>query len=40
MTNTFIPSNPSTSVTSSSFGRSTGQMNVGRTVQYTMRLQF
>ena len=40
MTNTFIPSNPTTSVTSSSFGRSTGQMNQGRTMQYTARIQF
>jgi hypothetical protein len=40
MTNTFIPSNPNMSVTSSTFGRSTDQANVGRTVQYTMRLQF
>ena len=39
-TNTFIPSDPSTDVTSSSFGTSTWQANVGRTVQYTMRLQF
>jgi hypothetical protein len=38
MTNSFMPSAPSTSVTSSLFGRSTGQANRGREVQYTMRL--
>ncbi|MCC6391098.1 MAG: carboxypeptidase regulatory-like domain-containing protein [Bryobacterales bacterium] len=40
LTNSFMPSNPSTDVLSSLFGRSTGQANTGREMQYTLRLHF
>ena len=40
LTNSFIPNNPSTSVTSSSFGRCTNQGNKGRQFQYVLRLVF
>ncbi len=39
-TNSFIPSMPNVTVTSSLFGRSTNQANVGRQMQYTVRLIF
>ncbi len=38
--NTFQPSNPDANVYSSLFGRSTGQANTGREMQYTLRLHF
>ena len=40
LTNSFMASAPSTSITSSLFGRSTGQANRGRELQYTFRLHF
>ena len=40
LTDNFMASNPSTSVTSSLFGRSTGQANRGREMQYTLRRHF
>lgn len=40
MTNSFMATNPNLSVTSSLFGRSTGQANRGREIQYTIRLRF
>jgi hypothetical protein len=40
LTNSFMLSNPNMTVTSSLFGRSTGQANQGREMQYTMRLHF
>jgi len=40
MTNSFMATNPNVSVTSSLFGRSTGQANRGREIQYTIRLHF
>jgi hypothetical protein len=39
-TNSFMAGNPSTSVTSSLFGKSTSQANLGREVQYSLRLHF
>jgi hypothetical protein len=40
LTNSFMASMPNASVTSSLFGRSTGQANRGREMQYTLRLHF
>jgi hypothetical protein len=40
LTNSFMPSNPDVSVYSSLFGRSTGQANSGREMQYTLRMHF
>jgi hypothetical protein len=40
MPNAFMLSQPSTSVTSSLFGRSTNQANYGRVMQYTARIHF
>lgn len=40
LTNSFMASLPNMSVTSSLFGRSTGQANKGREMQYSLRLQF
>jgi len=40
LSNSFMASDPSTDVYSSLFGRSTGQANVGRQMQYTLRLHF
>jgi hypothetical protein len=40
LTNSFMASDPNMSVTSSLFGRSTGQRNRGREMQYTLRLHF
>ncbi|HZT28566.1 MAG TPA: TonB-dependent receptor [Bryobacteraceae bacterium] len=40
MPNGFVPTNPDTSVTSSTFGRSTSQQNYGREFQYTARIHF
>ncbi len=40
LTNRFIPTDPDVSVTSATFGRSTNQFNVGRTMQYSLRLMF
>ena len=40
LTNSFMPSNPNMSVTSSLFGRSTDQANQGRELQYPIRLHF
>src|SRR6185436_8101502 len=40
LTNSFMAANPSVSVTSSLFGRSTAQANRGREMQYTLRLHF
>lgn len=38
--NSFVPTAPDTSVTSSTFGRSTNQQNYGREMQYTIRIHF
>lgn len=38
--NGFVPTQPDTSVTSSTFGRSTSQANYGRECQYTVRIHF
>jgi hypothetical protein len=40
LTNSFIPTDPDVSVTSSTFGKSTNQFNLGRAMQYTVRLMF
>ena len=40
LTNSFMASMPNANVTSSLFGRSTGQANRGRELQYTLRLLF
>ena len=40
LTNSFMASNPNNDVYSSLFGRSTGQANRGREMQYTFRLHF
>jgi len=40
LSNSFMASNPNLSVYSSLFGRSTGQANRGREMQYTLRLHF
>ena len=40
VTNSFNPTSPDVSVTSSTFGRSTNQANLGRGMQYTLRLIF
>ena len=40
LSNSFIASDPSVDVYSSLFGRSTGQANTGRQMQYTLRLHF
>jgi hypothetical protein len=40
LTNSFMWSNPNMSVVSSLFGRSTNQENLGREIQYTLRLHF
>src|SRR5262249_36603060 len=40
LTNSFVPSNPNLTVTSSVFGRSVDQQNRGREMQYSLRLQF
>ncbi len=40
LTNSFMASLPNANVTSSLFGRSTGQANRGRELQYTLRLHF
>jgi len=40
LTNSFVPSNPDMTVTSSTFGRSTSQQNRGREMQYSLRLIF
>jgi hypothetical protein len=40
LTNSFMLSDPNLSVLSSLFGRSTGQANYGREIQYTARLHF
>ena len=40
LTNSFMATNPSVSITSSLFGRSTGQANRGREMQYVLRLHF
>lgn len=40
LSNSFMASNPNMSVYSSLFGRSTGQANRGREMQYTLRLYF
>ncbi|MCC6861759.1 MAG: TonB-dependent receptor [Bryobacterales bacterium] len=40
LTNSFMASSPNVTVTSSLFGRSTGQANRGREMQYTLRLHF
>jgi len=40
LTNTFVPTAPSTDPNSSTFGRSTNQANAGREMQYTLRLAF
>ena len=40
LTNSFMASMPNVNVTSSLFGRSTGQANRGRELQYTLRLHF
>ena len=40
LTNSFMASMPNATVTSSLFGRSTGQANRGRELQYTLRLLF
>jgi hypothetical protein len=40
LSNSFMASMPSNNVTSSLFGRSTGQANRGREMQYTLRLHF
>jgi hypothetical protein len=39
LTNSFIASMPNASVTSSLFGRATGQTNRDREMQYTLRLK-
>jgi hypothetical protein len=40
LTNSFIPTDLDVSVTSATFGRSTNQSNLGRAMQYTLRLMF
>ncbi|MBK9166111.1 MAG: carboxypeptidase regulatory-like domain-containing protein [Bryobacterales bacterium] len=40
LTNSFVPTNPITSVTNANFGRSVSQMNRGREFQYTGRIMF
>ncbi len=40
LSNSFMASDPNMSVYSSLFGRSTGQANLGRQLQYTLRLHF
>lgn len=40
LTNSFMPSQPITDITLSTFGRSTNQANKGREFQYTLRLHF
>lgn len=40
LTNSVMASMPNANVTSSLFGRSTGQLNHGRELQYTLRLHF
>jgi hypothetical protein len=40
LTNSFVPSNPDMSGTSSTFGRRTSQQNRGRETQFSLRLQF
>ena len=40
LTNSFVPTNPDMSVTSSTFGRTLDQQNRGREMQYSLRLQF
>jgi hypothetical protein len=40
MTNSFMAGPPNVTVTSSLFGRSTTQANLGRQMQYTLRLHF
>ena len=39
-TNSFMAKKPSTDINSSLFGRSTGQANIGRQIQYTLQLHF
>jgi len=40
VTNSFIATDPDVNVTSSTFGKSTNQFNLGRAMQYTLRLMF
>lgn len=40
LTNSFIPTDPVTSITSGTLGKSVNQANKGREVQYTLRLRF
>ena len=40
LTNSFIPTNPNVDVNSALFGRSTNQQNLGREMQYSLRLHF
>ncbi|HSR07864.1 MAG TPA: hypothetical protein VLM42_11990, partial [Bryobacteraceae bacterium] len=40
LTNTFRPADPNVTVTSSTFGQTTNQANLGRSMQYTLRLIF
>ena len=40
LSNSFMASDPNLNVYSSLFGRSTGQANTGRQMQYTLRLHF
>ncbi|HZT29823.1 MAG TPA: TonB-dependent receptor [Bryobacteraceae bacterium] len=40
LTNSFVPTNPDMSVTSSTFGRTLSQQNRGREMQYSLRLMF
>jgi hypothetical protein len=40
VSNSFRPTDPNVTVTSSAFGQSTNQANLGRSMQYTMRLIF
>jgi hypothetical protein len=40
LSNSFVASDPSTDVYSSLFGRSTAQANIGRQMQYILRLHF
>ena len=40
LSNSFMASDPSTDVCSSLFGRATAHTNIGRQVQYSLRLHF
>ena len=40
LTNHFVPNDPNVTVTSSLFGSTTDQVNIGRQMQYNMKIIF